>query len=348
MLGDARIAVKPLAALCRRMATALGAGVDVRTVWAREALTAQGSARRRFADISQMIDAGSSVSDALKVTGKYFPELFRALVKVGEDSGHLPEVCRQLAEHYEHYIRLRRNFLAAITWPAIELVLALVVIGVLIWVMGVLPGTEGNRVDMLGLGLMGNRGLAIYLMVLAGLFAAGVAIYRAGARGALWVAPIQHFVMRMPQLGSALRTMAMARLAWAMHVTLNSGMTLQPAMKMSLASTHNALYTRHIDKVVASISAGNPVHEALAATRAFPFEFVESVRVGEESGRLVESMSHLADEYQDQARSAMGTISVLLGAMVAMLIGAIIVFAIYQIFTRAYLNPINDALRMRI
>jgi type II secretory pathway component PulF len=347
-MGDARIGVKPLSALCRRLATSLGAGVDVRTVWAREALSARGSARRRFADISQMIDAGATISDAMKVTGKYFPEFFRALVKVGEESGHLPEVFRQLAEHYEHYLRLRRTFLAAITWPVIELLLALTVIGALIWVMGVIPTGGNERVDMLGLGLMGNQGLAIYLLSLAGLAGCGALVYRAATRGMMWVAPIQHLLMRVPQLGSALRTISLARLAWAMHVTLNSGMNLRPAMKMALASTHNVVYTRHTDRVLASIAAGNEVHEALAATGAFPFEFVESVRVGEESGRLVESMAHLADEYQDQARLAMNTLSILMGMAVAMLIGGVIIFAIYQIFTRAYLGPINDALHFKI
>ena len=347
-LGETRIGVQPLAALCRRLATALGAGVDVRTVWAREALSAQGASRRRYADISQMIEAGATISDALNVTGNYFPDFFRALVKVGEESGHLPEVFRQLAEHYEHYLKLRRSFLSAITWPVIELTLALSVIGLLIWVMGAIPSLQKNQTDLLGLGLMGNRGLVIYLFSLAALVGFGVFVYRAAARGMLWVAPIQHLVMHVPQLGSALRTLALARLAWAMHVTLNSGMNLRPAMKMSLASTHNVIYTRHIDSVLAAIAAGNEVHEALAETGAFPFEFVESVRVGEESGRLVESMAHLSDEYQDQARLAMNTLSVLMGMGVFMLIGAVIIFAIYQIFTRAYLGPINDALRMKI
>jgi hypothetical protein len=58
MLGEPRIGLKPLAALCRRLALSLGAGVDVRTVWLREATSAHGLGRRRFLAISDAVAGG--------------------------------------------------------------------------------------------------------------------------------------------------------------------------------------------------------------------------------------------------------------------------------------------------
>src|SRR5690606_9021568 len=152
MLGEPRIGLKPLAALCRRLSLSMGAGVDVRTVWTREAQNAQGFGRRRFEAVSEGVAEGRTVSDALEDTGEYFPKFFRELIKVGEQTGHLPEVCRQLAEHYEHQLRMRRTLLASITWPAIELTLALGVIGLVIWVMGAIPALAKSKTDMLGFG----------------------------------------------------------------------------------------------------------------------------------------------------------------------------------------------------
>ena len=129
IIGEARMGTKQLAALCRRLSTSLGAGVDVRAIFAREALAARGAAYSQFAEISEGIDRGSTITDALANTGNYFPHFLRALVEVGETSGHLPEVFRRLAEHYEHQLKMRRVFLAAITWPVVELVLSLGVIG---------------------------------------------------------------------------------------------------------------------------------------------------------------------------------------------------------------------------
>jgi type II secretory pathway component PulF len=346
--GEPRIGTKPLAALCRRLATSLGAGVDARTVWAREASSAQGFARRRLLNVSQDIAEGAAIGDSLKRrTGNYFPEFFRELVKVGEESGHLPEVFRQLAEHYEHQLKLRRSLVMALTWPLIELTLALGVVGLVIWLMGAIPALKKSNIDMLGFGLAGTSGLVKYLGFLAIVAAALLAVYRATVRGVLWVAPVQRLFMKIPQLGRALETIALARLAWAMHVTLNSGMDVRPALKMSLGSTHNVVYTQHTDRVLAAIRAGRDIHSAFSDTGVFRVDFLDAVRVGEESGQLVETMGILSGHYQEDARAAMNLLAILMGLGVTALIAGMIIFLIYQIFTRAYLGPMNDALKMR-
>jgi type II secretory pathway component PulF len=346
MIGQPRIGTKPLATLCRRLAISLQSGVDVRSVLSREAGSAYGIGRSRLAEVSDGVGRGESISDSLEQTGKYFPELFRELVKVGEESGHLPEVFDHLAEHYEHQVRLRRVLLGSLAWPFLELLLALLVVGLLIYLMGAIPQLKQANVDILGFGLTGTEGLLTYLGFLGFVSVGLFLLYRAVVRGALWVAPIQRLLMWVPQLGKALETFAMARLAWALHVTLNSGMEVRKALKLSLRNTQNVRYTQHIDRVVSAIRSGDEIHEALARTKSFPVHFVEAVHVGEDSGQLVESMAILARQYQDEARTAMNILSVLFGVAVMGLIAAVIIFLIFRIFMNAYLGPINDALNM--
>ena len=125
MLGQSRIGTKALASLSRRLAISMSAGVDARKVWSRETSGAHGAAfRRHLNQISEAIASGSSVSDALAATGNFFPEFFREMVRVGEESGNLPEVFGQLAENYEQQLTMRRVFLGAITLPMVELVVA--------------------------------------------------------------------------------------------------------------------------------------------------------------------------------------------------------------------------------
>ncbi|REK05979.1 MAG: hypothetical protein DWQ37_22915 [Planctomycetota bacterium] len=342
MIGTSRIGTKDLATLCRRMATSLSAGVDARTVWAREAQSRR-SGRERYADIRDGVARGDSIGDSIDRTGKYFPLFFREMVKVGEDSGQLPEVFRKLADHYDHQLTLRRAFWSSLTWPIIQLALALSVIGLLIYLLGAIPQLAKNKVDILGFGLTGSQGLVTYLTILGAIAAGLYLVYRAAAAGALWVAPVQRAVMRIPMLGQALETFSLARMAWAMHVTLNTNMDLRKAMRLSLATTQNSLYTRHTQDVLGSIRAGRELHEALADTGDFPVHFIDAVQVGEQSGQLVESMGHLSEQYQDEARVAMNTLTVLLGFLVTMLIGGIIIFFIFRVFTYGYGGILNDA-----
>ena len=345
MIGQPRIGKKPLATLCRKMATSLAAGVDVRTVLAREAKSARGAGRSRMGQINDDVQRGGSFSDAIDQAGKYYPDFFREMVRVGEESGHLAEVLRQLAEHYEHQVRLRRTLLGSLSWPVIELMLALGVVGILIYVMGAIPSLAKNNIDILGFGLTGGEGLATYLAILAAGGFALFLLYRATTRGVLWVAPIQRLLMRVPKLGTALETFAMARLAWAMHVTLNSGMELRKALKLSLNSTQNVLYTQHVDRILAAIRSGREIHEALDETGAFPIHFIDAVHVGEQSGQLVESMANLSSQYQHEARAAMNVLTVLMGLAVTGLIAAAIIFLIFRVFG-FYVGVLDDALKM--
>ncbi len=345
MIGEPRIGTKPLAMLCRRLTVSLGAGVDIRNVWTREAKAAHGVARRRFAQIRDDVAGGRSIAESIDETGNYFPELFREMVKVGEQTGQLPEVFRQLADNYEYQLQLRRTLLTAISWPVIELSLALFVIGAVIFLMGAIPALSKSGVDLLGLGLKGMSGLVKYVTFLFVLGSIGFVVYEATVRGKLWAAPIQRALMAVPRLGKALETLAMARLCWAMHVTLNTGMDLRQALRLSLRSTQNVLYTKQIDRVLRSIRAGDEIHEAMEMTGVFPIHFIDAVHVGEQSGRLPESMANLSVQYQREAKAAMDVITVLMGFGVMMLIAGVIIFFIFQIFQNAYLGPINDALK---
>ena len=117
MFVSPRISTRELALLCRRLATSLQAGVDVRTVWSREAGQATRPATRsRLRTISEGVSAGQSLPEAISWTDDFFPEMFRELVVVGDQTGHLAESFEHLAHHYDEQLRLRRTLLTASAW----------------------------------------------------------------------------------------------------------------------------------------------------------------------------------------------------------------------------------------
>jgi type II secretory pathway component PulF len=338
-----QIGLRPLEGLCRRVGTSLEAGVDARTVWKREAERATGVFQSRLFDISDAVSNGYSLADALKPTGDYFPPIFIEMIKVGESTGHLDTIFRGLADHYETRLKMRRMFLMTIAWPMLELVLSLGVIGLAIWITGVL----GLKVDILGLGLMGNSGLFIYVVILATIAGAIFLIVRAISRGMVWTKPIQRFVLALPGIGKPLQTLALARLAWSMNLTMGAGMEVRRALRLSLQSTQNARYTDQIPTIDAEIMAGNSLYETFHTAGGYPVEFLDTLAVGEQSGKVVESMGRLAIQYQDRARIAMAAIAVIAGVGVLMLVAGFIIIMIFKIFMTSYLGPINEALKMR-
>ena len=320
-----RVSTKALAGLCHRVGISLEAGVDARRAWAREAQSARGPLARRLTAVSKAIDRGCSLAEALSATGDFFPPIFREMVEVGEQTGRLDSVLLQLADHYELRCRMRRNFLSAISWPLVQLAMALGVIGFLIWIAAMLP------VDILGIGLRGTSGLKIYLTFLA---AVGVVLWlliRAARRGLVWIRPIQRAVLRLPIIGRPLQTMALARLAWSMHLTMSTGMDVRRALKQSLRSTQNARYTDQIPTIDAEIVAGNSIHETFVVAGGYPADFLDTLAVGEQSGKVVESMGRLAGQYQERARMAMMLLAGAAGWAVWALVAAFIIVLIFRI-----------------
>src|SRR5262245_19252466 len=133
----AQIGTRALAQLCRRAGTSLQAGLDARRVWEKEAERGGYTQRFYLSEVSRRVAAGQTVAEAMQNCHGYFPPVTCEMIDIGERTGRLDEVLLQLAENYEHMLKLRRTFLIGISWPLIELTLAVLVIGLLIFFLGI-------------------------------------------------------------------------------------------------------------------------------------------------------------------------------------------------------------------
>ena len=120
-------------------------------------------------------------------------------------------------------------------------------------------------------------------------------------------------------------------------------MDARRGMRTALQCTNLNHYTKHEAAIDAQIKAGNQLHEALSDTRAFSGEFVGVVEVGEQSGRLSESLEHLFNQYQDRADSLAGGLATAATFAVWMLVAAFIVFLIFRVAS-FYVGTINSFL----
>jgi type II secretory pathway component PulF len=347
MLFSPRISTKNLAALCHRTGTALEAGVDARTVWAGEAKRAAGFvARGKFRAISDGVNGGCSMRDALEPVANYFPSLFLELLHVGDQTGHLDEALKQLGNHYDYQRKLVQGFLVAMIWPLTELGLSIAIIGVLIWVMGWIGSVSGGEpIDILGFGLTGNSGLAIYVTFWGVVAIACYVLFEAMRRGLVWVRPLQRLMLKVPVVGGALQSLALARLSWSLQLTLNSGMDTRRAVGLALRAARNARFTdgaRSIDGVLAE---GQSLYTAFDQTGAYPRDFLDTLQVGEQSGTIVESMERISGQYRSKAETAMNVLGVFAFFASFGLIAAFIILMIFRLFS-FYIGTINDALQM--
>jgi type II secretory pathway component PulF len=330
-----------LSQFCQRVGTALQAGIDVRRVWETESQRGGWSQRATMQSIRDQIGRGESLSNAFGQTREYFPPLVREMVEVGERTGHLDQVFLQLGEHYDHLLQLRQSFLFAIAWPAIELGLALTAIGVFIWLYGFLALTdmEGRPITMLG--FYGVSGLIQYILILVGIGGILAAPFVAVRQGWIDVGPFYRLLAMIPGMGSAVRSMALSRLSWALSIASNSDLSAQRVVDLAVRSTQNSYYTTHLDRMRREIRQGRSLHTAFQVTGIYPVEFLDALETGETAGRISETMEILARQYQDRARAQSRILAAVAGVLVLLVVFGILIAFIFKLFFQVY-SPVFE------
>lgn len=339
MLFSRRISAKQLGMMCRRIGSSVEAGLDILAILERESRTGSNSHQAKMAEIRTAIASGDSFADAIAKQGQYFPKQFQLMVDVGEKTGRLELVLLKLAEFYERMHTMKGIFLAAIIWPGIQLVVALGVIGLVI----VLPQwLLGQDTDILGFGLVGTRGLAIYVLVIMGI-GGGFAVLLAAVRRGFLARPFSELVMKTPGLGVAFRTMAQLRFSRSLGLAIESGMDAWNSVGLAFQSAQTPFYVQHAEACKRAVRAGAEIHRTLKATGVFDQTLIDAVQVGEDSGRLAESLEIHAKQLDDRMNVAFKSMAVMAGIGVWIIVAAFIIFMIFRI-AMFYLGLIDDVL----
>ena len=344
MFGS-KISLKSLAIMCRSLSTMLHSGVEIRKAFTLASnKTGDSHCRRALAEITNQIQQGEDVSAAMRRQGGFFPDLLIDMVSVAEDTGMLPEVLNQLADHYDNNLKLRKSFLASIAWPIFQLVAAIFVIAFLILVLGFVSQGGDSMVGFLVFGLLGPKGAVIWLSCTFGFFLGLFAIYQVIKKALGGKKFLDPLLMRIPVLGNCMRSFAIARFSWAFYLTQQTGMPVTASLQAALKATTNGAFIAGGHSILESIESGETLTVALAESGLFPDEFIEMVDVGETSGTVPEALHRLSPQFEEQARRSLKTLTAALGTLVWLTVAGFIVFFIFR-FVLWYVGMISDAVQ---
>ena len=342
MLFSSTYSSSGLMAWCRALRHGLGAGLSLVRVFRQQAAKGPAELRPAAERIADRLEAGTSLEDSLEPERNRFPPLFRDLATVGEQTGHLPEVFRELEEYYRLQLQTRRKFYQEITWPVFQFFAAVGVIALLIWVLGMIAESRGGEaMAPIGMGLTGARGAVLFL-VSVGLFLAALFFgYHLLTRNVRGRAAVESFLLKVPGVGPCLEAVALQRFCLSLRLTMETGMPVPQALRMSLGATNNAAFTAQADAAVAAVRAGRELAEALALCRAFSAEFLEVVIVAEESGQIPEVMGREANHYREEVERRLPALARAASFAVWAFVAVLMTMAIFRIAS-VYFGAVNQ------
>lgn len=293
---------------CRRMAIGLRAGVDILRLLETETKTGDKYHREHMKLVIERVRSGATLSDAMKDFPRYFPKLLIQMVSASELGGRTDEMFHYMADYYDDLKQTRSDFIGQITWPLIQLGMAIGIIGLVILLQGLL--TPNSEYDASGVGLRGVSGFWIYCGVVFGTL--GVLLTIAFGLWKNWfnchqvVVPL---VQRIPVLGTAFITLGLSRLSMTLSMLLNAGVEARRATRQAFLSTGNFYFIGGMDRSLEEIEKGASFGDAFDASSVLPEDFIEGIRIGELSGTETESLDRLAINYKDRAKRALATIA---------------------------------------
>lgn len=333
-----RIGNRELGLLCERVGVAFDVGHDPFRIFEREAGDGRSLHGQHMKSIANRIRQGASLTEAIHEQGNYFPPNFHRLIEVGEESGRLEKVLDRMAEHYKEVAELQGTFRGSIVWPMIQLGLAVGVMSVLIYVPSLLASDRAGEMDLLGIGLVGARGLAIFWGWIAAIMAALVGLWILLRNGTL--AFLGRWLLRVPVLGKALLTFDEATFVQALALGIESGVTAANAIAISFKGSSSEAFKAKADSARAAILQGREMHTVLRDTGLFSPETIEAVELGEESGRLAETLDKHYRVLRMRVKFAMAAIAQIASSVVWIAVAVIQVAMIVRLFGR-YVSQID-------
>lgn len=342
-----RISATELALITRQLATLVNSGLPL-----EEALgsVAKQADKARLSSLLMAVRArvmeGHTLATALSDFPRVFPELYRATVAAGEQSGHLDVVFERLADYTEARQQMRQKISLALFYPLLLTgVAVLIVAGLLTYVVPqVVQVFEsiGQQLPLLTRALittsdfLRNQGLVLLgglIMLIAG-FSYG--LRRVGFRRY-----IHRLLLRLPLLARLVRGINAARYARTFSILMASGVPVLEGLRIAAQVISNLPMREAVERAATRVKEGSSLHTAIQESGYFPPMTVQLMASGEASGRLEMMLERAA---QQQERETETLIAALLGIFEPVLI--LVMGLIVLLIVLAILLPIFDLNQM--
>jgi general secretion pathway protein F len=337
-----RVTESDKAIVTRQLATLIGAGIPV--VEALTALIDQIENPRIQVAISQVrqrVNEGASLADAMAQHPRVFSPLYVNMIRAGEAGGALEVVLERLADYLESQVRLRNRVSAAMVYPMVMSVMAVLFIGVLVtFVVPKLTDvfTSLNQPLPLATVILVKISdfMKVWWWVLAILAILAYSAFRRWRQGEKGRPAWDAFLLRVPVLGKLVRTVAVARFSKTLATLLSSGIPLIRALEIVRNIVDNAVLENALDRARESITEGASIAQPLRASGQFPPLLTHMIAIGEKSGELEAMLGKVAEAYDNEVETTIAKLTSWLEPVMILImagvVGTIIVSILIPIF----------------
>lgn len=326
----------------RELGDMLGAGVTL--VRALNILSQEETRRPReravLGQVLKLVRQGVAISDAMEQQNGAFPLLMVNMYRAAESSGNLPETARRLAVHYEKEHQLNTKIRGATVYPRIlSVLIVLVVIFIMSYILPQLSDLFDSletlpaptRILFAVSNFLGSHWMG--LLILAAIVVIVCVVLGKMPAVRYWQDKMK---LRLPVIGKLLTVIYTARFARSLSSLYSAGIPIITALQISRKTVGNSYIERQFDEAISKLRAGRPLSESLEGVKGFRNKLSAVIRIGEESGDLVQMLDAMADSFDYESEMAMNRLvsylEPVLIVFMALVVGFIMVAVMMPIY----------------
>lgn len=336
-----KVKLKNLAIFCRQFSTMVDAGVSlVRCLDVLGRQTQDAKLKKILRDLGERVESGESLSRAMQRHPRTFNNLFIGLIKAGEVGGVLEETLQRLSQFLEKDVELRRKIKSAMTYPALVLVAAIViVIFLVVWVVpqfaklfvdigmkeDEFPAMTKFLID-LSKNFVNNWWIILSTLIII------IVAYKLFVSTRFGRRTVDRAKLYVPVFGPLHAKVCMARFSRTMGTLLTSGVPILQAMETVAGTVGNSVMSDALLEARARIREGDRIGDPLEQSRLFPPMVVHMIGVGEESGSLDFMLQKIADFYESEVEATLASLTAALEPILIVFLGFIVGFIVIAMF----------------
>jgi general secretion pathway protein F len=342
-----RLSQTELAVITRQLASLLGAQLpvaDALNVMVEQSEKQQ--VRELMASIRTDVLAGTSLSKALARHPRQFPDIYRALIAAGEESGKLGSVLGSLADYIEERARLSQKITLAFVYPAIVTMVALlVVIGLLTYVVPQVVQVFANTKQALPFLTRALIAVSDFVRSYGWIVAVLIAVASFIVNHALRIDAVKlrwhQRILTLPVMGVLSRSINTARFASTLSILVGSGVPMLRSLQAAGETLTNVAMRLRVLDATQRVREGFSLARALRADaeqerkaghlKLFPPVLIHLIASGEATGKLPEMLGRAADIHSREAERRAMFFTSLLEPVLILAMGLVVMLIVLAV-----------------
>lgn len=325
-----RLSSSELALVTRQLATLIKSGLPVEQALAAVARQApKGNVEHLILGVRSKVFEGFSLARSLAEYPAAFPEMYRATVAAGEQSGHLEQVLDQLADYLETRADTGRTVLQSLMYPLFIMVFSFAIIGFLMTyvvprMVEVFARHEEGLPMLTQVLIASSEFFQNWLLAMIIVLLAAVAAFARAMKNQAFRFQVHTRLASMALMGPLFRAAESARLASTLGILSRSGVPLVEALAISSQVVGNLAIRDAVKTAANRVREGGNLSKALEQSGYFPPMLVQMVASGEVSGELDKMLSRAAEYQERELNNVVSTVVSLLGPLMLLVMAGLV------------------------